>query len=116
MNEISIKGAQFFAYHGFYPYEQITGNEFEVDVIIHTNSSDIADDLEQTVDYEKIYRLLENQMEHTAALMETVIYRFIKDAKQAFPQISHITMSMKKMNPIPGAQLHHTEITINQDF
>ena len=117
-NEICIIGAQFFAYHGFYEYEQLVGNEFEVDVVIHVNGiqDNHGEDLENTVDYEKVYRILENQMEHTAALMETVIYRFMNDVKKAFPQISHIKMSMKKNNPIPGAQLNHTQITINQSF
>lgn len=117
MNEISIIGAKFYAYHGYYPYEQITGNEFEVDVIINSQVVDIeGDQLEHTIDYEKIYRLLENQMEHTASLMETVIYRFMKDCKEKFPQISNITMSMKKLSPIPGAQINHTKIKISQAF
>jgi dihydroneopterin aldolase len=86
-------------------------------VVINSIVADIeGEDLEQTIDYEKVYRLLENQMEHTASLMETVIYRFIKDCKEKFPQISNITMSMKKLNPIPGAQLNHTKIKISQAF
>mgnify|MGYP001819227728 CR=1 FL=1 len=50
---ISLLGMRVFAYHGVLAEEQSSGQEFIIDVIVHTSLSPAArsDDLEDTIDY-----------------------------------------------------------------
>jgi dihydroneopterin aldolase len=52
MVTISLHGAEFFAYHGFYPEEQLIGAKFIVDIEVNfTPLADIkVDKLANTVD------------------------------------------------------------------
>ncbi|MDP9047534.1 MAG: dihydroneopterin aldolase, partial [Bacteroidota bacterium] len=47
---ISLHGAEFFAYHGFYPEEQVLGNRFLVDIEVEYNfGSKEEDNIANTV-------------------------------------------------------------------
>ena len=50
---ISLLGIRVFAYHGVLADEQANGQEFVIDVIVHTDVSQAAasDDLNDTIDY-----------------------------------------------------------------
>ena len=75
MITIAIHGAEFFAYHGFYPEEQKLGTKFMVDVEV-TFRPAIAgirqDNITHTVDYEQLYDIVCNEMKHARKLIETV--------------------------------------------
>ena len=38
--KVALEGVRFFAFHGFYPEEQLTGNEFMVDIVTEWDVSD----------------------------------------------------------------------------
>ncbi len=60
LNIIRIKKATFYGYHGVLSEEQSVGGKFEADVDIYTDFSKAAekDSLNQTVDYEKVYKFM----------------------------------------------------------
>ena len=53
MQQISLEGMRFYAYHGVYEEEQIIGNYYTVDVYIHTDFSKASesDDIFETINY-----------------------------------------------------------------
>lgn len=88
---IALEGMHFRAFHGFYPEENVIGNDFILDVYVETEIEEAAavdelyeelddEDAEEdaqplSVNYETIYLLCESEMRKTAKLLETVVQR-----------------------------------------
>ncbi|EHQ30213.1 dihydroneopterin aldolase [Mucilaginibacter paludis] len=105
MIKVALQGVEFFAYHGFYPQEQVLGNHFVVDVSVrfvqqhHFNDDEIA----YTVNYEQLYRIVEQEMRYTRKLLETVVQGIIDQIKTTYPFVEIIQASIQKLNPpLPG--------------
>jgi 7,8-dihydroneopterin aldolase/epimerase/oxygenase len=114
MITIAIQGAEFFAYHGFYPEEQKLGTKFIVDIEVNfVPAGNIKEDkIGNTVDYEKVYQILVEQMKHTRKLIETVAQSIADDIKRKYPFIDSIKVTMKKVNPPLSGRVDHTSIII----
>jgi len=115
MITIAIHGAEFFAYHGFYPEEQKLGTKFIVDVeVSFTPVSSLKDDkIGNTVDYEQIYKIVTVQMKHTMKLIETVAQAIADKIKNQFPFVDHIKVTIKKMNPPFNGKVEYSGIVIS---
>ena len=115
MISISIHGAEFFAYHGFYPEEQKLGNKFLVDVEVSflplTNLKE--DKLSNTIDYEQLYNMIDEQMKHTRKLIETVAQAIVDQIKDNYPVVEKIQISIKKLNPPLKGKVDYSCIIIN---
>ncbi len=59
MDEIIIRGMQFYGYHGVFPEETITGQRFCVDVYLRLDLQEAgrSDSVKHTVDYGKVYEV-----------------------------------------------------------
>jgi dihydroneopterin aldolase len=77
--KVALQGAEFFAYHGFYPQEQLLGTRFVVDIeVVFENAYDFNDDkIANTVNYEELYLIAKTEMQHTRKLIETVAQSII---------------------------------------
>jgi dihydroneopterin aldolase len=112
---VALHGAEFFAYHGFYPEEQKLGNSFIIDLevsfepAININE----DDLTNTVNYEQLYDIACEQMKQTRKLIETVAQAIIDDIKQQYTFVETIQVSIKKLNPLIGAKVKYSEVVIS---
>jgi dihydroneopterin aldolase len=115
MIKIALQGAEFFAYHGFYPEEQKLGCRFLVDVEIGfippTNLND--DDLDNTVDYEKVYIITCEEMKHPRKLIETVGQSITDRIKNKYPFVKTIQVAIKKINPPLMGKVAHSSVIIN---
>jgi len=114
MITIAIQGAEFFAYHGFYPEEQKLGTKFIVDVEVNFKPlNDIkADKISNTVDYEKVYHMIVHQMKHTRKLIETVAQSIADDIKSHYPFVECIRVTIKKKNPPLSGKVDYSSIII----
>ena len=67
MGRITLEGIEFFAYHGYYQEERKTGNRYSVDISVEANLEQAAeeDSLKETVNYEKLYRMVSEEMQKT---------------------------------------------------
>ena len=114
---VALHGAEFFAYHGVYPEEQHTGNCFIVDIETEftpqVNDGLVTDDVNDTINYEELYEIAGARMLQPQKLIETVATFIIEDIKARYTFIQKITVSIKKLNPIAGAKVKYTQITIN---
>ena len=60
--KVAIKGAEFFAYHGYYSEERKSGNTFIIDAEVTLKSFDSNDDnIFDTVNYEQLYTAVFNK-------------------------------------------------------
>ena len=86
--KIAVKGASFFAYHGYYPEEQVTGHQFEVDVEVWMMHENLAgDQLTETVNYENLYAICKAEMQLPRKLLETVAYGICERVRSRFSQV-----------------------------
>ncbi len=113
---VALRGAEFFAYHGFYPEEQRTGNCFIIDIEVSFNPSANGgldtDDINDTVNYEDLYDIAHLHMQHPQKLIETVATLILEDVKARYSFVDSINISIKKLNPLAGAKVKYTEIIV----
>lgn len=71
---IYLNDLVFNGFHGVYAAEKKIGNTFKVDVRIQiTPATQTIDQLDQTIDYVKVYQLIQQIMETPTPLLETLV-------------------------------------------
>jgi dihydroneopterin aldolase len=115
MMTIAIHGAEFFAYHGFYPEEQKLGTKFIADIEVEfrpVTAGIRQDDITHTVDYEQLYAIVCREMKHTRKLIETVAQSMAEGIKAKYPFADKIKVVLKKMHPPMAGKVDHSSVTI----
>ncbi len=114
MVTISLHGAEFFAYHGFYPEEQKLGNRFivDIDVSFEPEGDLRTDKISHTVDYELLHNIAAAQMKQTSKLIETVAQGIADKIKKRYAFAGTIQVSVKKVNPPLKGKVDFSKITI----
>ncbi len=103
MIKIALHQIKFFANHGFYPEEQILGNQFLVDAEVEFKSKTVEDQIANTVNYEKLHQIVAEEMQQPRKLLETLVQEMIEKIKAEFPFLETIKVGIKKLNPpLPG--------------
>jgi dihydroneopterin aldolase len=95
-----LRKLRFVAFHGLYPEEQKTGNEYEVNLqVSFVPSSGTITDISDTVNYVELYELVRSEMEIPTALLETLAMRITSRIHEQIPFLKKISISIYKMNP-----------------
>ncbi len=98
--KVALEGIRFFAFHGFYPEEQITGCEFIVDIFTESQIYGSGDDqLGNTVNYERLFEIAKLEMAHPRKLIETVAHAMLDRIRHEFLAAKSIRICIHKMNP-----------------
>lgn len=111
---IQIEGMEFYAYHGHFEVEKIAGNRFLVNLAIEADCSKAAqsDRLEDTLDYQKAYLAVKEEMAIPSDLLEHLAQRIINRIKTAFPEALEVKVKISKMNPPMGGQIGMVSVTM----
>jgi dihydroneopterin aldolase len=115
MMTIALHGAEFFAWHGFYPEEQKLGTKFIVDVEVDfrpVTAGIRQDDITHTVDYEQLYEIVCEEMKITRKLIETVAQSIADGIKAKYAFADRIMVKLKKVHPPMGGNIDHSSVTI----
>ena len=75
LQRVGLSKARFFAYHGFYPEEQVLGTVFFVDIDVAFDRSLLTpeeEDIGKTVNYADLYGIAKAEMARSRKLLETV--------------------------------------------
>jgi len=101
MAVVGLEGMKFHGPHGFYPEEEVLGNDFLIDIYISVNTSRAAllDDLGATVNYETVYIMVQSEMRKSAQLIETLADRIISRINEFYDNIGGIRIVVRKLNP-----------------
>src|SRR5665647_1984315 len=95
---IEIEGMEFYAFHGHFEVEKIAGNRFLVNLKIEVDCSKAGrtDHLVDTIDYQKAYLAVKEEMSIPSDLLEHVAQRIINRIKSAFTEApvsyTHLTL------------------------
>ena len=118
MITIELNDLEFYAYHGVYEEEKEKGNTFIVNLAVTGNFDKAVqeDDLGGTIDYEKLFALVQHEMERPSNLLEHVVGRIRTTIRQEFPEIKSINISLEKLNPPIGGNLRSTRISLVEEY
>lgn len=112
--QINLKDCKFFSYHGFYPQEQILGNVFWVNVLTEQwNVAPINDELENTLNYETIYGIVQEEMKKPRKLLETVASTITERIRTLKTEVAHIQVTIRKETPPFGNDRATAEVVVH---
>jgi len=114
MIKVSLHGAEFFARHGYYKEEQILGNYFVVNIEASFNPILIVinDDLNNTLNYERLYEIAKASMAVSKQLLETVAQGIADDIMVQFPYLIALQVEVKKLNPPLKGKVDASGVTV----
>ncbi|MFA6245755.1 MAG: dihydroneopterin aldolase [Mucilaginibacter sp.] len=115
MINVALEGAEFYAYHGFYPEEQVIGTHFLVDVQVgfYADIDVEKDNLSNTVNYEVLYAIIEEEMKHTRKVIESVAQAILNRITTEFIFIEIAVVTIKKQRPPFRGPLKQSVITLS---
>jgi len=114
---IEIKGIKSFGYHGVFESENITGQDFYVDVVLELDLTrpSVSDDVNDTVNYAQITDLvIEEIIGERVALIEKLASRIIDRIKSSYPQIMAVSITVHKPQAPVNAQVSDISVTIKR--
>ncbi len=113
---IHVNGIKIYAFHGCLPEEEKIGGYYRVDVMLNTNFSVAAqtDDLQQTIDYVIVNKIVCEEMAIRSKLIEHVGQRIVNRLKTELPTIEKIRLTVTKISPPINGDVDNVAITIDE--
>ena len=112
--KVSLENIRLYGYHGASDNERELGQRFEVDVEITADLSEAVgeDKMAKTVNYEKVYRLVESEVVNERYhLLETMADKIARDVLTTFNALEVLVRVRKPSVPIAGA-IDHVEVEV----
>lgn len=116
MLTIALEGIKFYAYHGFYPEEQVTGNHFIMDVRVCLPEPEHPSSLAESVNYEGLYAIAEKIMQSPQPLLEQVVHDITVAIKQRFPGIRSSMVALRKQSPPFGGDVACSLVSLEKQY
>ena len=100
-SSIILERVKFHARHGVLPQERLTGAAFYVSMEADTDfgAAMQTDELQGTVSYADLYRIVKQEMNVPSRLLEHVAGRIIRRIFSEHPSVSRIHLKLTKENP-----------------
>lgn len=116
MGIIKLKNIRTYSFHGCMIEEAKIGSDYLVNLEVKTDlrKSSISDNLEDTVDYVLLNRIVIEEMDIRANLLEQVAHRIIKRIFNEVAAISRITLAVSKLNPPIGGDVEAVTIEMEE--
>jgi dihydroneopterin aldolase len=112
--KVSLENIRLYGYHGASENERELGQRFEIDVEITADLADAvaSDRMAKTVNYEKVYRLVESEVVHEKYhLLETMADKIARDVLKQFDALEVVVRIRKPSVPIAGS-IDHVEVEV----
>ena len=109
---VRLVNAVFYAHHGVMQEEHRIGGRYEADVSMEVDFEEAAikDDLSLTVDYERIYRLVQEIVtQNRFYLIERLAYLIGQQVLASFPIVKAVEVTVRKPNPPVGGPCDRAE-------
>ena len=96
-----LENLEFFAYHGMYDFEKVNGGKFRVDITLTENVADNKNYglIGDVLDYEKVFAIVNSEMEIPRDFIETVAHSIITKLKTDYNHLENISVKITKYNP-----------------
>ena len=97
--EVQLNNIRLMAFHGIHAEERVTGTEYRVDVKATFNRTEPVVQLEQSIDYVRLYSLVKTAMQKPEPLLETICEQLASSIRQEFPFLAGINITLTKISP-----------------
>ena len=116
MGIIKLQNIRTFSFHGCLEEEAKIGSDYRVDLEIKTDlrKSALSDDLNDTVDYVLLNRIVVEEMAIRSKLLENVANRIITRIFKEIASVSRINLSVSKLNPPIGGDVEAVTIEMEE--
>ena len=116
MNIIKVHGIRAYSYHGCMPEEERIGGYYEIDIDLWCNFSFAAkhDNLDATIDYVEVNKIVEQEMGKPSKLIETVAYRIINRCKKEFSSLEKARIEIRKINPPINGDVNFVAVVVEE--
>ena len=107
MGRITISNIKVYAYHGCLFEEGKIGSDYRVDVSIKADLRESADsdNLEDTVDYVHLNKIVKEEMSIRSKLLEQVVERILQRIMQEIKLVDKAKVAVSKLNPPIGGNV-----------
>jgi len=112
MQLIAIEGIELYGYHGVYETEAQIGGWYSFDVYIKYDWGNAAqtDDINQTINYQSVYKICEVQNKNRRNLIETLCKAIYDEIKITFNLKNGVKVRVSKLNPPVGGKAKRTYV------
>lgn len=113
--KIFLRQVRFHAYHGVLEQERRVGNDYVINVVAECDFTHamLTDELEDTVSYADIYRVVKEEMAIPSKLLEHVAGRIGERLFNEFPSLQSLDISIMKINPPFGADCEGAGVEVH---
>ncbi len=116
MGVVILKNIRLYAYHGCLDEEGKIGSEYRVDLTVEADLSTSAktDNLNDTVDYVHLNRIVREEMSIRTKLLETVADKIITRILNEIKIVNKTTVEVSKVNPPIGGNVAMVTIKMSK--
>ncbi len=113
---IKLQNIRTYSNHGCLIEEGKIGSDYRVDLEIKTDlrKSSQTDELADTVDYVLLNKIVVEEMDIRAKLLEHVAHRIITRIFKEIPSVSRIVLAVSKLNPPIGGDVEAVTIEMEE--
>jgi dihydroneopterin aldolase len=116
MFTINLHNLIFHAFHGVHEEEKISGNTFEVNASLSFFTDESITTLEQTINYDAVYKIIKRRMEVPTALLETLVQDLVLEIRSFDERIKSVFVSVEKKNPPIANMEGSVSVHYKKDF
>lgn len=110
---VSLEGVELKGNHGIYDFEKQNGNTFVVDIRVRTSIDPTSiESIHETVNYERLYEIVEEEMKIEADLLEEVATRIGRKILKSSLTVAGVEISLAKQNPPIKGKCKSAKITV----
>ena len=113
LTRITIKNAQYYAYHGVKEEERKLGGKYEVDLIMDydAKSAIVRDDVNYALNYEiAMYCISEVMTGDSYSLLETIANEILNQLVEKFEFLQKATVKVRKINAPMKRYVDYVEV------
>lgn len=116
MGVIKVENIRVFANHGCLKEETAIGSDYRVDLMVKANlkASAKSDELNDTVDYVFLNKVVREEMDVPCKLLETVAQRILNRIFNEDKMVTKATVSVSKINPPIGGDVEMVTIKMTE--
>ena len=116
MGTIKLQNIRTFSFHGCLMEESKIGSDYSVDLEVKTDmrKSAESDNLQDTVDYVHLNKIVVEEMAIRSKLLEHVAHRIIKRIFDEIAAVSRVLISVSKLNPPIGGDVEAVMVVMEE--
>ena len=113
--KVHVNNIKVYAYHGCLDEEGIIGSDYRVDAVVNVKNklSHQNDDLNQTVDYSLVTKIVVEEMAIRSKLIETVAAKIIKRVHDECTHSESVCVTVTKINPPIEGDVETVSVTLS---